>query len=75
MIKIKEEVEVEIRQENLLPADHPQKVRFREMTEWLNEGGSTLGHTKMTYYTENFRGVTATREFKVGDTVVFIPHK
>lgn len=29
----------------------------------------------MTYYSKNFRGTTATRDYKVGDEVVFIPRK
>lgn len=72
---LKDEVEVELRQENLIPADHPEKVKFKEMTDWLNEGGADLGHTKMTYFAKNFRGVTSTREFVEGDTVYYIPLK
>lgn len=70
---MRDEVELEIQQDNILPADHPEKVGFKNMTDWLYEGGSRFPWVKMTYYSKNFRGTTATRDYKCGDEVVFIP--
>lgn len=69
------QVEKEIEQDNILPEDHPEKVTFKTMTEWLRKMGARFDHIKMTYFAANFRGMTATQDIKAGQELVYIPNE
>lgn len=71
--KLYEETKTEYEEDNNIPADHPEKVRFDRMLKWLKEGGSEFEKLKIRYYTADYRGVHAARDIKKGETILFVP--
>ncbi len=53
--------------------EHPERKRFDCMLTWLLTAGSTFDKVKIRYYSENHRGVHASRDIKKGDTIIFVP--
>ena len=40
LVKYFEETKHEYEEDNSLPNDHPEKIRFNKMLDWLAKGGS-----------------------------------
>ena len=40
LVKYFEEIKHEYEEDNSLPNDHPEKIRFNKMLDWLAKGGS-----------------------------------
>lgn len=56
-----------------MPADHPERLRFNAMFDWMKSGGAEFNKMKLRYYTEDYRGVHASRDVKKGETILFVP--
>jgi tetratricopeptide (TPR) repeat protein len=61
------EVVLELELENKLPADHPERKRFQNLLDWLKNGGSYFDKLKLRFYSENYRGVHAAKDIRVGE--------
>lgn len=70
-----EETKKEYEEDNSLPSDHPERVRFDNLLKWLSEGGSKFDKLKIRYYTADYRGVHAARDIKKGEIILYIPKK
>ena len=68
-----EETKQEYEEDNNLPDDHPEKVRFNNMLKWLHDGGSKYDKLKIRFYTEDYRGVHAARDIRKGETILLVP--
>ena len=73
LVKCFEETKQEIEEDNNIPNDHPEKVRFNTMLDWLANGGSDFGKLKIRFYSADYRGVHAARDIKKGETILFVP--
>ena len=70
-----EETAEEIEQDNLIPLDHPERKRFQNLLDWMQEGGADFSKLKLRYYSDNYRGVHASRDIQNGETVLYVPLK
>lgn len=70
-----EETAEEVEQDNLIPMDHPERKRFQNLLDWMQNGGADFSKLKLRYYSENYRGVHASRNIVNGETVLFVPLK
>lgn len=70
---ILKELEAEYAQDNILPKDHPEIIRFNKFVKWLTEGGAKFDKTKMRYYSADYRGVHASKRVKKNEILVMIP--
>jgi hypothetical protein len=73
LIKTFEDAKKEIEEDNNLPADHPERMRFDKMLNWLKEGGSQFDKLKIRYYSQDYRGVHAARDIKKGEIILYVP--
>ena len=67
MLQLKREIDEEIKYDNVLAVDHPERIRFQNLLDWLKEGGSKFSKVKMRYYSDNYRGVHASQNIKSGE--------
>ena len=67
------ETDEEIKEDNKLPVDDPERVRFEKMLKWLKDGGSKYDKLKIRYYGPDYRGVHASRNIKKGETILYVP--
>ena len=58
-----------------MPLDHPERKRFNDMFEWLKNDGAYFEKLKLRYYTQDYRGVHASRAIKKGETILLVPLK
>ncbi len=58
-----------------MPLDHPERKRFNDMFEWLKKDGAYFEKLKLRYYTQDYRGVHASRAIKKGETILLVPLK
>jgi len=58
---------------SLLPTDHPERFKFAEFFEWLQENGCAFDPVEFRYYSEDFRGVHASKPICRVDTAFSIP--
>jgi histone-lysine N-methyltransferase SETD3 len=72
-VKLYEETKREYEEDNNIPEDHPERVRFDRMLKWLKDGGSEYDKLKIRYYTTDYRGVHAARDIKKGETILYVP--
>ena len=61
------EAEEEYAKDTTIPKDHPERSRFNKMFDWLKDNGSEFPKLKMRYYTEDYRGVHASRDIMKGE--------
>ena len=54
-----EKILQEIELDSKLPMDHPERVKFQAMLDWMKKGGADYSKLKLIYYNENNRGVHA----------------
>lgn len=59
ILSLQDKIIKEIELESKLPPDHPERVKFQAMLDWMKEGGADYSKLKLVYYTENNRGVHA----------------
>jgi hypothetical protein len=71
--EVYDETQYEHKEDNNLPLDHPERMRFDKMLKWLKDGGSEFNKLKIRYYTEDYRGVHAARDVKKGETILYVP--
>jgi hypothetical protein len=45
------------------------------MFDWLKSDGADFKKLKLRYYTEDYRGVHASRDIAKGETILFVPKK
>jgi len=45
--------------DSVLPQDHPERIRFKNLLDWMKNGGSDFSKLKLQYYAESYRGVHA----------------
>ena len=67
------EVQEEFKLDTELSMDHPERIRFNKMLQWLKDGGSQYDKLKIRYYTADYRGVHAARDIKKGETILYVP--
>lgn len=73
--KLFEETKQEIEEDNNIPADHPERIRFESLIKWLHDGGSTFEKLKLRFYSPEYRGVHAARDIKKGEIILHVPKK
>ena len=56
-----------------LPLDHPERKRFQNLLDWMQENGSDFSKLKLKYYTADYRGVHTSKDVKKGETLLFVP--
>ena len=44
------------------------------MFHWMKSGGAEFNKIKLRYYTEDYRGVHASADIKVDETILFVPN-
>lgn len=57
--QLRDKIQQEIDLDSRLPKDHPERVRFQGMLDWMTDGGADYSKLKLVYYGENNRGVHA----------------
>jgi hypothetical protein len=67
------EAEDEHTLDTTIPLEHPERRRFNKMFDWLKDNGAEFPKLKMRYYTEDYRGVHASREILKGETILLVP--
>ena len=72
-VELKTLISKEIEEDSKVPLDHPSRKVYETLTEWVTKAGGDVSKTKIRWYTENFRGLHATCDIKVGEVVMFIP--
>lgn len=73
ILKYFEETKMEYEDDNTLPVDHPERVRFDRMCQWLKDGGSKFDKLKIMFYSPDYRGVHAARDIKKGEIILHVP--
>lgn len=62
-------------QDAALSVDHPERLRYNQMLEWLHKGGAQFDKLKLRYYSDDYRGVHAARNIRKDETILFVPLK
>ena len=73
MITAFEEMKKEYEEDTSIPEDHPEKVRFNRLIQWLRDGGSKFEKLKIRFYSADYRGVHAARDIKKGEIILYVP--
>lgn len=64
---------MEVKNENMLAVDHPERKRFTNLLDWMRNGGSKYDKLKLRFYSDNHRGVHAKCDIIGGQTILFVP--
>jgi len=59
-------LETELLEDQKVPFDHPERVKFSQLETWLKSGGALFPKLKMRFYSVDFRGVHCTTFIPVG---------
>jgi len=59
----------------LISPDHPERKRFQNLLDWMKDGDADFSKLKLRYYSDNYRGVHASRDIKNGETILLVPLK
>ena len=73
VIEYVQELQKDIELDNLLAPDHPERVKYDKMVEWLKKEGATIEGAKIRYYSDAYRAVHATRDLPSGTRILFVP--
>ena len=58
----------------MLPPDHPKRVRFKALTDWMDNHKADYNKLKLRFHSDyDNRGLHATKNIKRGETVLFVP--
>jgi hypothetical protein len=69
------EIHNEISMDNVIAVDHPERKRFTELLDWMDNGGSDFKKLKLRYYSDDYRGVHANKNIKNGECILYVPLK
>lgn len=58
----------ELLEDQKVPFDHPERVKFSQLESWLKSGGALFPKLKMRFYSVDYRGVHCTTFIPVGST-------
>jgi len=53
--------------------DHPDGANFLNLIDWLDKCGAYYKKLKLTYFSEDYRGVLACHDIDKGEVVFFLP--
>eukprot|EP00826_Nyctotherus_ovalis_P034694 TRINITY_DN2910_c0_g4_i1.p1 TRINITY_DN2910_c0_g4~~TRINITY_DN2910_c0_g4_i1.p1 ORF type:complete len:232 (+),score=55.75 TRINITY_DN2910_c0_g4_i1:135-830(+) len=59
--------------ENAFAHDSPEMVKHIEFIRWAKRNGCDVRKTKIVVYAKNYRGVHATKDISVNETVISVP--
>jgi len=68
-----EELQNDLKLDNVLPRDDPEIIRFNKFTKWLTDGGAIYDKIKMRYYSKDYRGVHARTKIRKNEIFLYIP--
>ena len=71
--EIRENVLKEIQINSVLPSDHPERIKFDKLVNWLIEGGAIFPKLQMRFYSEDYRGVHSTSFILKDECILFVP--
>lgn len=57
LLALREGLAQEAAQDRAVPVEHPERVKFAELTAWLAAGGAVFDKLFMRFYSEDYRGV------------------
>ena len=66
---------MEIADEKKMPADHPERKKFKNLVDWVKGGGGVTDKLKLCYNSNNVRGLKAACDITSGETVLEVPEK
>ena len=64
---------MEIADEKKMPADHPERKKFKNLVDWVKAGGGVTDKLKLCYNADNVRGLKAACDIKKYETVLEVP--
>ena len=73
LLELKKEIEEELRALNVLPLDHPERVKFNNLVNWLKSGNSEFPKLEMRFYSQDYRGVHCTSFAHKDECLLFVP--
>ena len=68
-----EQIDTELSLETAIPLDHPARLKFQGMIDWMLDEGADFSQIKIIYYTANYRGVHANKAIRPGEQVLYVP--
>ena len=73
MKEIESYLNEEIKADNILPKDHPERVKSEALFSMLEKGGAEFPKLRLRYYGSTHRGIHAACNIVQGETMVKIP--
>jgi len=58
-----------------VPKSNAERQRFEALFKWMLDDGASFDKLKMRYYSDNYRGVHASRDIPKGETILYVPLK
>ena len=57
----------------MLPKEHPERIKFEKLFEWIRENGGVINSTKIRYHSETYRSAIATKDIQEGELILDLP--
>ena len=73
LLTLQEEVNKDYQINNVLPAEHPERVKIDNLVKWLIEGGAIFPKLQMRFYSQDYRGVHSTSYMAKDECILFVP--
>lgn len=73
LLELRAELEEEIKKNNVLPPEHPERAKFDNLIKWLLDGGAKFPKLQMRYYSLDYRGVHSTSFVPKDELILFVP--
>ena len=73
LVTLHEEITKDIQVNNVLPPDHPERVKFDTLIKWLIDGGAIFPKLQMRFYSQDYRGVHSTSFITKDECILYVP--
>ena len=73
LIELAKQLDKEIKEEDVVPKDHPERIKLEKLISWIRENGGTINAAKIKYHSETYRSVVATQDIQEGHLILDLP--
>lgn len=73
IIDLQRETQKDYDVNNVLPISHPERAKFDELVQWLQQGGALFPKLQMRFYSQDYRGVHSNTYMAKDECILFVP--
>ena len=73
VLTLQEDITKDYQINNVLPPEHPERIKFDNLVKWLIDGGAIFPKLQMRFYSQDYRGVHSTSYMAKDECILFVP--